>query len=195
MKHFACFLILITLTSTIIAAPQPPVRRHHPGTHNFPPPQDMKHNRNASIWRAFSQLSPAEQKELMTLQRTDPEKFRSVMQEKAAKIQKERQAKRKKIVELGTKIRDSKDDKEKAELRKQLHQLIKDNFNARIASMRRNIEGNKKRIARMEAELKKREENSEAIINAITDSVITGTHPVKPNAGEKTPRTRPFSGR
>ena len=179
MKYTAIFSLLTLVCSIVCAAPhpapspwqgkRPPM---HPGMRNSP--------RNSAVWRAFSTLPQTEQKELMKLQRTDPEKFRTIMQEKAAKLQAEHQARQQKIADLAAKIRNSKDEKEKTALRAELRTMLKSSFDSRIANLRRNIEGNKKRIEKMEQELKKREANADAIIDAITTAVIEGKHPGKP---------------
>ena len=87
-----------------VAAPQP----HHKES-----PRRNSQPRNFNIWRAFSTLSAQEQQELMKLQRTDPEKFREVMQKKAAEIHAARQARRQKIRQLAEQIRSCKDEKQK----------------------------------------------------------------------------------
>ena len=90
MKHFTLFLTLISLVSAAVAIP-PPVRPPRHAGAAFPPAPKMKRSRTPNVWWAFSRLSPAEQKELMELQRKDPEKFRSVMQKKSAELQEEQQ--------------------------------------------------------------------------------------------------------
>ena len=176
MKKFLICFTFSAISGLLFAAPavekmpRPPRHPHHgqPGR-PLPKPGSSDH-----FWRMFSRLDPAEQKEMMTLQRTDPEKFRSVMQEKAEKFHREQQARYQKIDELVSKIRNCKDEKVKAELRNELRSMLKRSFDARLAQMRRNLEDNKKRLERMEADLKKREENAGAIVDAITDSIISG---------------------
>ena len=171
-----------------VPGPAPHHPRHpHPRRQNFQPGPPQKPGSNANFWRFFSRLSPAEQKEIMLLQRTDPEKFRATVQEKVEKFQAEQREQHRKINELAEKIRNSKDEKEKAVLRTQLRTMLKTSFDSRLAQMRRNIDANKKRIARMEAELQKRESNAEAIVDAITDSVISGKRQKRSTPG---PRTR-----
>ena len=189
MKSLFTFFALFSVMGLINAAPAPedapkavtyPHRRprielpHHP---NFRHGQQSKPGSSNGFWRVFSQLTPAEQKEMMQLQRTEPEKFRTIMQEKFEKIQAEQREKRNKVNQLAEKIRNSKDDKEKTALRAELRTMLKSSFDASLARMRRNIDVNKKRIERMEAELKKREANAEAVVDAITESVISGKRP------------------
>ena len=197
MKSLFTFFTLFSVMGLINAAPAPenapravtyPHRRprierpHHP---SFQPGQQAKPGNNNGYWRVFSQLTPAEQKEMMQLQRTEPEKFRTVMQEKFEKIQAEQRERHRKVNELAEKIRNSKDEKEKTALRAELRAMFKSSFDDRLAQMRRNIEANKKRIERMEDELKKRESNADAIVDAITESVISGKRPERGPAGPR----------
>ena len=99
MKSLFTFFTLFSVIGLINAAPAPkgapkavtyPHRRPHmerPHRPNFQPGQQVKPGNNNGYWRVFSQLTPAEQKEMMQLQRTEPEKFRTVMQEKLEKIE------------------------------------------------------------------------------------------------------------
>lgn len=197
MKSLFTFFALFAFAGVISAAPVPekapqavtyPIRRpriERPHRPNFRHGQPQKPGSSNGFWRVFSQLTPAEQKEMMQLQRTEPEKFRTVMQEKLEKIQAEQREKQRKVNELAEKIRNSKDDKEKTALRAELRAMLKSSFDARLAQMRRNIEVNKKRIERMEAELKKREANTDAIVDAITESVISGKPPKRGNGGHR----------
>ena len=113
------------------------------------------------------------------------------MQEKSEKFQREQQARRQKIDDLASKIRNCKDEKVKAELRKELRAEFKRTFDARLAQMRHNLEANKKRLEQMEADLKKREENADAIVDAITDAVISGKNRPPRHGDSKPFRPRP----
>ena len=192
MKFAALFSLLTILCCTLCAeAPKSaPWQGKHPGR-----PGMRNSQRDAAFWRVFSTLPQDEQKELMKLQRTEPEKFRSIMQEKAARLQAEYQARQQKIADLAAKIRNSKDDREKAALRTELRAMLKNSFNSRIAHLRRNIENNKKRIAKMEQELKKRETNADAIIDAITNDVIEGKSSWKRHPGHASSRKPHFPGK
>lgn len=179
MKLFTALSLLTVFGTLLSAAPDAgkpaPEQRRPPR-----PPMIQKGDRNMrnpGIWRAFAQLPQNEQKELMQLQRTDPEKFRTIMQEKAAKFHAELQARRQKISDLVAKINAAGDDKEKAALRSELRNIFKASFESRISHLRRNIENNKKRIEMMEQELKKRESNADAIIDVLTDNAISGKMP------------------
>ena len=180
MKLFTTISMLTVFGALLSAAPGlPPMEHRRPPR----PPMNQKGDRNmrnSGIWRAFSQLPQNEQKELMQLQRTDPEKFRAIMQEKVAKFHAEQQARHQKIADLVAKINASKDDKEKTALRNELRNIFKASFEFRISHLRRNIESNKKRMEMMEKELKKRENNADAIIDVLTDNAISGKMPPPP---------------
>ena len=64
-----------------------------------PPPLKSEKERRTSfaIWRAFSSLPEKERREMVKLQRTDPEKFRKVMTEKGEALLK---ADRDRLIEL-----------------------------------------------------------------------------------------------
>lgn len=171
--HAILFLFAAVAIPVFAEPPAPPAPRHSRGKFASAG-GERNFQRHSGIWRVFSMLPQAEQKELMKLQRSDPDKFRTVMQEKSAKLHAEMQAKRNKVYELAAKIRNTADEKEKTALRDELRAILKKSFDSRIAHLKRNIENNKKRIEKMEAELKKRESNADAIIDAMTDSVISG---------------------
>lgn len=174
MKHFVLFSAVMMLAFSVLAEPAV-----HPRKRGEFPPAAQGHNfqRNSAVWRVFTMLPPNEQKELMKLQQSDPDKFRAVMQEKAEKMHAEMQARRQKFADIAARIRSSKDEKEKAALRAELRAMLKNGFESRIAHLKRNIENNKKRIADMEAELKKRESNADAIVDAMLEAVISGKKP------------------
>lgn len=179
-------LIISVCSFAASAAPERPGKQ--PQGREKPARRRGTRQRNSDIWRAFSMLPNAEQRQLLRLQRNDPEKFRTIMQQKAAELHAAQQAKRKKVRELATQIRNCKDEKQKAELMKQLREMVKADYEQRLAYLRRNIEANKRRLAAMEKELKKREENSDAVINAITKSIVSGETPNRHPGGRRAPR-------
>ena len=132
------------------------------------------------IWRAFSQLPPEEQQKLMQLQRQDPAKFQAIMQEKAEKLYAQRQARRKELDAMGAQDRASNDPAEKERLKAELRDKLRDDFNRRLQDGRRDLDANRKRLERMEAELKRREENRYAIVDAILENILSGKQPPLP---------------
>ena len=149
---------------------QPPVRPR-------PPVMGKPGPRTPDIWRAFSRLSPEEQRKLMLIQRSEPEKFRQIMLEKAQKLQEFHRARRQAIQKLAGEIRACKDKAAADAMRAKLKAMVKADFDNRLNHLQRTVELNKKRLARMEKELKKRQTNAEAIVEAITNGIISGKHP------------------
>ena len=141
MKLFTTLSLLTGFAAWLAAAPGNPPQ--HPERRRPPRPSMMQNGhhsqRNPGMWRAFSQMPQKEQQELMKLQRTDPEKFRAVMQEKVAKFHAELQARQQKIADLVAKINASKDEKEKSALRSELRSIFKTSFESRISHLRRTI--------------------------------------------------------
>ena len=173
-------MLFITFCAASVNAAPAPVKNTKPAR--------RESMRTPNVWRIISMLPAAEQRELLKLQRTDPEKFRAAMQKKIEEFQRAQQQKRQQISELTARIRACSDAKEKAALRQQLRDMIKRDFEARLANMRRNIEASKRRIDRMEKELKRREANSAAVIDAITEATIVGKNPPRPPRPPRPPQ-------
>lgn len=176
--------ILVMLFITVSAA----TGKAAPAPEKGAKPAQRESIRSHHIWRIISMLPAEEQRELLKLQRTDPEKFRAVMRKKADEFQKTQQQKRQQHTALSAQIRACSDPEQKAALRKQLRDMIKSDFETHLANMRRNIEASKRRIARMEKELQRREKNSAAVIDAITESLISGNPPQRPQRPQRAPQ-------
>ena len=123
--------------------------------------------RGPGLWKAFSTLSPEEQRELMKIQRQDPEKFKQLMQAKVEALYKAEQSRRQEQNELVKKYHSAKNPAEKEKIKAELRKKINEDFQKRLAATRRDLETNKKRIARMETELQKREKKRDKIVEAI----------------------------
>ncbi len=136
-----------------------------PPPHNSRSPE--KFRRGPGLWKAFSTLSPEEQRELMKIQRQDPEKFKQLMQAKIEVIYQQEQIRRQKQNELVQKYHAEKDPAVREKIKAELRKKINDDFQKRLAANRRDLENNKKRIARMEVELQKREKKRDKIVEAI----------------------------
>ena len=133
------------------------------------PRSPENYRRGPGTWRAFSRLSRHEQEELLKLQRSDPEKFRSVMQEKADQLYAAEKKRQQELDELAIQCNKESDPAKKAELKKQLRLKIHEDFLQRLQDTRRDIESNKRRTEMMEKELQKREKNCEAIVDALLE--------------------------
>ena len=166
-------------------------RGHSAGEKRRPPRSPENFRRGPGIWRAFAELPENEKKELMQLQRTDPEKFRAIMQEKADRIYQQNQQRHQQLRQLAMQYRTAADEKVKAELREKLKAEIRKDFEKRIANAQQNIDTGKKQIARMEAELAKRRANADKIVEKITDSILSGKRPNRPNRPRPNRPNRP----
>ena len=132
-----------------------------------------KFRRGRGMWRAFSRLSPAEQQELLKLQRSDPERYRAVISAKADELYEQENLRRQELNTLAEKFKMSKDTAEKENLRQELRKKVEEDFRQRLQDTRRDIESYKKRTAQLEAELQKREQNCTAIVDAILREKLT----------------------
>lgn len=147
----------------ISPSPQPPERsRNH-----------ENYRRGPGMWRAFNRLSAEEQKELLQIQRTDPEKYRKILHEKADKLYEAEKIRRQELDELTAEIRSTENVVKKEQLKAKLHSKLKEDFQQRLQDTRRDIEAYKRRTARLEQELQKREKNCDAIINAILNNLLS----------------------
>jgi len=154
-------------TEELRRPPRPP---HHPRR----PPGREEFINGPGIWRAFAQMAPEEQKKMRDLQRTDPEKYRAVMRGKAEELFNAEQLRRKKIAEIVEKYNSSADKAEKTKLNSELKNIVRERFSNQLCAMRRDLERTRARVKRLEKELKKREANSEAIIDAMTRRHLDG---------------------
>ena len=149
-------------------------------------PRSPEHyRRGPGIWRAFSRLSPSEQEELLKLQRSDPEKFRAVMQEKADQLYAAEKKRQQELDELVISYRKESDPAKKEAVKKELRAKIHEDFLQRLQDTRRDIESNKRRTAMMERELQKREKNCEAIVDALLEHRLAPKEDSVPQKTEK----------
>ena len=138
------------------------------------------------IWRAFGELSDVERKEMMQLQRENPEKFLEVMKKKAEAFFNAEKAERKLLADLAQKYRMEKSKSAKEKIRNEISKILKKRFDKRLAFNRKHVENMKKRTQMLEKELDKRAANSEKIIKFQLDAVLEGR--------ELRPPRRPFRG-
>lgn len=173
--------ILLTLTvvlSALMVSARPVPEKRPPA----PGPSGVSRH----IWRAFGELSDAERKEMMQLQRENPEKFLEVMKKRAEAFFKAEKAERQLIADLAQKYRSEKNKSRKEKIKQELSELLKKRFNKRLALNRKHVENMKKRTQMLEKELDKRAANSEKIIKFQLDAVLEGR--------ELRPPRRPFRG-
>ena len=168
-------------TAETISSPRPaPVP---PQTERRSPPRSPENfRRGPGVWRAFSRLSQEEQVELLQLQRTDPERYRAIMQEKADQVYAQERARRQELDDLAYRYRQNGDPAQKEQIKNELREKLKEDFQQRLQDTRRDIEYTKRRTASLEAELRRRENNCEAIVDALLKNKLSGTSaaPVSP---------------
>ncbi|MCI5779863.1 MAG: hypothetical protein MR051_08660 [Lentisphaeria bacterium] len=132
------------------------------------------------MWHAFSRLSPQEQQSLMKIQRQDPEKFRTLMREKAEQLYAKREAWNRELDKLAQQYRDTGDHSEKARIKAELRNRLQADFQQRLQDSRRDLDANRRRLERMEAELRRRETNRDAIVDAVLADRLAGRKPAQP---------------
>lgn len=125
------------------------------------------------MWRAFTRLPQEEQQKLLNLQRTDPDRYREIMQARADELYAQEKAKREVIDALAARYHAATAVEEKQRLQAELRKLLKEDFQQRLIDTRGDIESYKRRTMQLETELQKREQNCEAIIDALLNSKLT----------------------
>ena len=150
-----------------------------------PPPAAASASRRSPdgyrwMWHAFSRLSPQEQQTLMKIQRQDPEKFRALMQEKAEQLYAKREAWNRELDKLAQQYRDTEDHAEKTRIKAELRTRLQADFQQRLQDSRRDLDANRKRLERMDAELRRRETNRDAIVDAVLADRLAGRKPAAP---------------
>ena len=178
--------ILLTLTvilSVLVASarPMPEKRPYAPGRAGA---GRLSHH----IWRAFGELSDAERKEMMQLQRENPEKFLEVMKKKAETLFNAEKAEKKLLADLVQKYKDEKDKAGKEKIKNEISEILKKRFNKRLSLNRKHIESMKKRTQILEKELDKRAANAEKIIKVQLEAILEGRElrpPRRPHRGVK----------
>ena len=126
------------------------------------------------IWYAFSRMSEAERHDMMKLQRTDPEKFRAEMSERAEKIAMERRERMKELQKMAEAIRNCKDENTGKKLRSEFTAELKKDYLQHIENSRRQLEEMKQRAAKLEKELNLRMENADKVIEYRANAIISG---------------------
>lgn len=182
-RWHVCFWLSALLAGSVAAAeptapgeglppepPPPPPEHRHMG----PPPPNRRFRSGPGVWQAFSQLTPEERREMLKLQREDPEKFHELMRAKADELFRKREARRNALRELAEKCRNATEPAEKEKLRQELTAEIAKDFRAHLEFNRRQLEEMKRRTARLEAELQRREKNRDQAIAALVEAMISG---------------------
>lgn len=151
--------------------------------------------RGPVVWRIFSQLDETERKKLHELQRSDPEKFAAEMQKLAEKYEANEKEWRNKMHSLIGQFHRSTDKNEREKIKNEIFKMESVRFRQRLDGLERTIATNKRRVALMEQELKKRRERSGAIVEARVEAILSGEIPLNtsdapPFHPRKNPRFR-----
>ena len=183
-------LLAVTVTGSLLAAPPA-----GPQTSSYKEPRKQRpggaRRLQPHLWRAFSELSDQERKEIFQLQRNDPEKFREVMRKKAEEIMKAEQLERKKLMTFAKLYQNAKTDKEKAVIEKQTSEILKKRFSKRLTANRRHLEGMKRRAAMLEKELDKKAANADKIVALQTQAILSGKFTFAPRGQQKKAEMQP----
>lgn len=169
-----------SITAAEAPAPVPPKPPRPEGNRPAPPPYGGKRGAGAAMWAAFARLSDAERRELMELQRTDPEKFREVLRRKAEEYWAARIKRHEELRALAAKIRQSQDPAEREMLRKRLTAEVKTDFLNRLAEHRRRIEEMKAHAAKLEKALDQRTAEVDQTVEKAVQAMIEGREPERP---------------
>lgn len=124
------------------------------------------------MWRVFANLSEKERQELLRLQSSDPEKFRSMLKEKAEAMRQVELARRQESRRLVAAYHAASNSTEKENIRTKLTAHIRTDFEQRLNENRRQLEEMKRRTIRLEAELNKRAANTEKIVAAMVEHAL-----------------------
>ncbi len=177
MRNWMLISFLLLAGFAVTAAPgdeqAPPPQE--PGT---PPPPRKEDRSGRMMWRAFSQLSENERKELLALQARDQDAFRKKMQQKAEEFRQKEEAREQELKNLIATYRTAAD-KDKDGLKKQIAGFVREDYNRRLVESRRHLESMKRGVEMIEAELAKREKNADAAINAAVDQMISTGNLIK----------------
>ncbi len=170
---------LLLLAGTAAAAPAPPAAGAPPADLMEPPPpppgrEKPKKEGGPRMWRVFANLSEKERQELLRLQSSDPEKFRSVLKEKAEAMRQVELARRQEFRHLVADYHVASSAAEKESIKTRLASHLRTDFEQRLNENRRQLEEMKRRAARLEAELNKRAENTEKIVAAMVEHALAG---------------------
>ncbi|MPN10619.1 hypothetical protein SDC9_157914 [bioreactor metagenome] len=111
--------------------PEGPMDMPPPPRGEFDAPPPHKSDRRGggpSMWRAFSRLTEAQRQELLKLQLSDPEEFRTKMRELGEALRREEQAGFAELMKQVERYRASTDEKEKSALKEKITDSIRKHY-------------------------------------------------------------------
>ena len=157
-----------------------------------PPPPDKQGRKERGfgpfVWRAFSRLTEQQRLEMLKLQSSDPEQFRQKMRELGEALRNEERARFAELRKAVESYRASKDEAERAELRKKITEHVREHYMERLEDNKRQLEEMKRRAKFLEGELAKREANADRVVEARVESILKGE---LPEPGKRPPKREP----
>ena len=183
IKHRMTTLLLAgAFAAPVFAAP--PAVTPPPNGGSQPPAAERGAGRRfrngPGMWMVFSRLSEKERLEMLKLQREDPERFQALMRAKADELFRKREARRAYLRKLAEQCRNAATPEERERLRRQLTEEVEKDFRAHLQANRNQLEDMKRRTARLELELRRREKNMDKAVAAIVEELIKGERPPRP---------------
>ena len=181
MKKTLLFILAALCCSAFTAEKEQPDTRKK--TMHIPPRHQNGERslRGHLMWRAFAELPDTERREMMKLQRNDPEKFRKIMMKKVEKLLQTEQNERTLLKTLAKKYNDAAHEQEKKAVANQISMLLRKRFDQRLRNNRKQLEAMKKRTMKLEMELNRREKNADKIIEFQLKSLLDGKFPAYPH--------------
>ena len=125
-------------------------------------------------WRYFSTLKDSDRAKLLQLQRQDPEQFRKILSEQGELLRRQEIAAFEQLKNKVILWKKTTNKAEKEKIKQEITLQLKQDFLKRLAEHRRHNEELKKRVSRMEEELKTRERKADDIINAQVEGILNG---------------------
>ncbi len=181
MKKTVWMLLLTLVVGAGVWAAEPANGETPP-----PPPPDRS---GRLIWRAFSQLSEAERKEMMELQARDQDAYRKKMQQKVEELRAREAASEARQKKLIADYRAATPEAKPA-LKAQLEAMVREGYFRRLNENRSHLAEMKRRVEWLSKELEKREKTADASIHEIVNGLLDGTIPVTPPERRKGPPER-----
>ncbi len=192
-KRFAAGLFALLLGAVAGAAEAVPPPAPQTDELAPPPPPPGKPDRKERgfgpfVWRAFSRLTEQQRLEMLKLQSSDPEQFRQKMRELGEALRKEDMARFAELRKAVESYRASKDEAERAVLKKTITEHVREDYMERLEDNKRQLEEMKRRTKFLEGELAKREANADQIIKVRVESILKGE---LPEPGKRPPKRKP----
>ena len=192
-KRFAAGLFALLLGAVAGAAEAVPPPAPQTDELAPPPPPPGKPDRKERgfgpfVWRAFSRLTEQQRLEMLNLQSSDPEQFRLKMRELGEALRKEDMARFAELRKAVESYRASKDEAERAVLKKTITEHVREDYMERLEDNKRQLEEMKRRTKFLEGELAKREANADQIIKVRVESILKGE---LPEPGKRPPKRKP----